>query len=224
MESLLDAKYEWFSHESSDIKMPRTTKFSVPEALHSMIDLVTPTTAFYEGITAHAKETNATQTIPKPEIQRRGLAGCRGDGTITPGCINEIYNVDWTSSGSQVVGTAGMLGVGANHYDYASFGRSYVPGLKAFRDVNLGGAYNDGNSDLEGNLDTQHMGGISYPNPSIYMNLGPTSNDATSFNDALTNMASYLTSNSNPPSAVSVSCKYSTHPTPIMFFFFWLSD
>ncbi|TQW00051.1 family S53 protease-like protein [Cordyceps javanica] len=200
MESLLDTKYEWFIHETG-AKIPRTTKYSVPEGLHSMIDMITPTTAFYNNVDAHAQETDITAN---KGIQRR--AGCNSDGSMDPSCINQHYNVDYTSTGSQLVATTGMLGLGANHQDYARFGNAFVPNLKDFQDVTLGNAPNSGNgSALEGNLDTQFMGGLSHPNPSVYLSTGPTGADGASFNDALSNIASYLTSTSNPPSVVSTS-------------------
>lgn len=209
MESLLDTEYEWFTHEDSGIKVPRTTKYSIPEGLHDMIDTITPTTAFYTALTGHSKETTATQG--HGQLSKRRLAGCKGDGSITPGCVNEIYNVDYTSSGSQTVASTGMIGVGANHRDYNYFGQSFVPGLRDFKDISVGGAYNNGDgSQIEGNLDTQYIGGISSPNANQYISLGPTGSDAGSFDDALSNLASYLLSAQNPPSVVSTSCKLNT--------------
>lgn len=210
METLLDAEYQWFAHTTSDIKVPRTTKYSIPQGLHSVIDMITPTTAFYNNMGANAQEIQMSANT----IHGRAT-GCTGDGSIQPSCINSIYNVDYTSSGSQLVGTTGLLGIGANHQDYASFGQAYVPGLKDFQDVTVGNGPNSGNgSALEGNLDTQHMGGISHPNPSVYISAGPTAGDAKSFNDAISNIASYLSSTSNPPSVVSTSCKSISASSP----------
>lgn len=202
LESLLDAKYEWFSHGKTGTKVPRTTKYSVPQALHSMIDLVTPTTAFYSSMEPHAQTTPNTET---QSIDAR--AACTGS-SITPACINSLYNVDYTSAGGVTVASTGLLGIGANHTDYAQFGRTYVSGLKDFKDISINGGVNNGDgSKLEGNLDTQYVGGVSYPNPSQYLALGPAGADATSFNDALASLTNYLNTNSNPPSSVSTSCK-----------------
>lgn len=210
METLLDAEYQWFAHITSDIKVPRTTKYSIPQGLHSVIDMITPTTAFYNNMGAHAQEIQMSANT----IHSRA-SGCKGDGSIQPSCINSIYNVDYISNGSQLVGTTGLLGIGANHEDYASFGQAYVPGLKDFQDVTVGNGPNSGNgSALEGNLDTQHMGGISHPNPSVYISAGPIGGDAKSFNDAISNIASYLSSTSNPPSVVSTSCKSASATVP----------
>lgn len=164
IEGLLDTTYEMFSHTDSHVRVPRTTKYSVPEALHSVIDVVTPNTAFYSAMGAHLQETEPANL---PQLERRAVeGGCLGGGIITPSCIKAVYNVDYTSKGSQLVATAGMLGIGANHSDYAIFGHNYVPGLEDFQDIGIGGGYNNGNgTKREGNLDTQYMGGVVTPTP-----------------------------------------------------------
>lgn len=50
MEKLLNTKYEMFTHSTQGLSVARTTKYSVPQSLHHIIDLITPTTAFYERI------------------------------------------------------------------------------------------------------------------------------------------------------------------------------
>lgn len=195
MESLLGAKYEWFTHASSGLKVPRTTQFSVPRDLHSMIDVVTPTTAFYSSVGPR-------------EVNQGALGAGASSPLISPDKIRSLYNVDYNSTGSQLGATSGLIGVGASHSDFADFGRNFVPGLKDFKDQSVNGGQNSGSSDLEGNLDTQYMGGVGYPNPSEYLSVAPTGSDAQHFNDALAAFGNYLNSASNPPSVASTSCKY----------------
>lgn len=191
MEKLLGAKYEWFTHGPTGLKVPRTTKYSVPQSLHDMIDLVTPTTAFYHNLS--------------PNVHSNGAAA---GNLVSPSSIRSSYNVDYNSTGSQLVGTTGFIGVGASHDDFAAFGKQFVPGLKDFKDVSVNGGENSGDgSQLEGNLDTQYAGGVGHPNPSEYLATAPTGSDDQSFNDALSALGSYLNSQENPPSVVSTSCK-----------------
>ena len=199
VETLLDAKYESFFLESEQRAIPRTTKYSIPLLLHPIIDMITPTTAFYRNIAPHV--------APQPKassVQRR--APTCASNAITPSCINSIYNVDYKSTGSQLVASTEFIEVAASHSDYEIFGQDYVPGLKDFKDVSVSGGSNPGsgneNTLLEGNLDTQYIGGLAYPNPSEYLSVGPTGND---FTDEIANFASYLTSTSTPPSSVSTS-------------------
>lgn len=191
MESLLGSKYEWFVHLETGEKVPRTKQFSVPQNLHDLIDVVTPTTVLYHNM--------------GPSVHSSPLAAGAA-GLTSPASIKSAYNVDYKGTGNTLVGTTGFLGVGASHQDYASFGSQFSPGLKDFKDVSVNGGSNNGDgSTLEGNLDTQYCGALASPNPSQYLANAPTGSDGTSFNDALLAFGNYLNSASAPPSAVSTS-------------------
>ncbi|KAM3544603.1 hypothetical protein ARSEF1564_002471 [Beauveria bassiana] len=191
MESLLGSKYEWFVHLETGEKVPRTKEFSVPQNLHSLIDVVTPTTVLYHNINPHTHDS--------------GLSAA-ADSATSPASIKSAYNVDYKGTGNTLVASTGFLGVGASHADYLNFGRQFSPGLKDFKDVSVNGGSNSGDgSALEGNLDTQYIGALASPNPSEYLAHAPEGNDNDSFDDALTAFGNYLNSASNPPSAVSTS-------------------
>ncbi|KAM3430033.1 hypothetical protein NHJ13734_007916 [Beauveria thailandica] len=191
MESLLGTKYEWFVHVETGEKVPRTKEFSVPQNLHSLIDVVTPTTVLYHNINPHTHD---------------GALSAAADGATSPASIKSAYNVDYKGTGNTLVASTGFLGVGASHTDYLSFGRQFSPGLKDFKDVSVNGGSNSGDgSQLEGNLDTQYIGALASPNPSEYLAHAPEGSDNGSFDDALTALGNYLNSASSPPSAVSTS-------------------
>lgn len=107
------------------------------------------------------------------------------------------------------VGTTKFLNVGADHNDYSSFSSQYVDGgiKNDFADISIGGGTNPGaGGDLiEGNLDTQTAGGLANPNENDFIACGPDGSNDDAFNDGLANLASYLTSDSSAPSAVSTS-------------------
>ncbi|ATY60456.1 family S53 protease [Cordyceps militaris] len=191
METLLGSKYEWFVHLETGEKVPRTKEFSVPQNLHSLIDVVTPTTVLYHNINPHTHDSQLAA----------GAAGL-----TSPASIKSAYNVDYEGTGNTLVATTGFLGVGASHADYLSFGRQFSPGLADFQDVSVNGGRNSGDgSALEGNLDTQYCGALAAPNPSEYLAHAPEGSDNDSFNDAMTAFGNYLNAASNPPSAVSTS-------------------
>lgn len=156
MESLLGAEYEFFSHPDSPNKIPRTQKYSVPKGLHGIIDLVTPTTAFYTRMTPHVDESVEVREIEPATLDSR--ATCNTNA-ITPSCINSLYNVDYTSKGSVTTASTLFIDVAASHSDYHTFGQQYSSNLKDFKDVSVSGGKNPGQGDkntlLEGNLDTQ---------------------------------------------------------------------
>ncbi|KZZ97739.1 family S53 protease-like protein [Beauveria brongniartii RCEF 3172] len=191
MESLLDAKYEWFTHASTGLRLPRTKQFSVPENLHSVIDVITPTTALYHNM--------------GPEKSNKGAHSKRQTDTdlTTPAYIRSAYNVDYNSKGSQTIATSAFQSVGASHSDFAAFAQQYQPGLADFTDISVNGATNDGQAgeEPEGNLDTQYAGAMASPNPSQFLSCGP----ANPFEDGLLAFSQYLNSASSPPSTVSTS-------------------
>lgn len=190
MEALLDAKYEWFTHVDTGLKIPRTKGYSVPKNLHALIDVITPTTALYHNLSPHTDET--------------GALAKRDNTFATPDFIRKTYNVDYNSTGSQTIATTGFQNIGASHSDYASFSQQYSPNLADFTDISVNGGSNSGDGSAgEGNLDTQYAGALASPNPSQFLAVGPYE-----FQDALVAFSQYLNSASNPPSAVSSSCKY----------------
>lgn len=178
----------------------------MPLALHGIIDLITPTTAFYRNLVPGKVANSAA-----PSKRRDRRATCDGS-QITPACIYQLYNVNYTSKGSQTVATTELIEVGAVHSDYSSFARQYslAGSLKDFTDVSVSGGSNPGTGaaegTLEGNLDTQYMGAIARTyKANQYLDLGPSGTSGQNFADELANFASYLTSTSNPPSVVSTS-------------------
>lgn len=202
MEKLLGTKYNWYTHQDSPSAnaIPRTTEYSVPQHLHDKIGMITPTTAFYNPGKVMAEASTADETHDK-------RATCDPTKAVTPACINSLYNVDYTSKGQSLVASTLLIALAASHSDYSTFGQKYSPGLQDFKDVSVSGGSNPGSGDqdtlLEGNLDTQYIGGVANPNPSQLLAVGPESNSG--FSDEIANLASYLTSSSNPPTAVSTS-------------------
>lgn len=85
IETLLDTKYEAYSHTSNAaLVVPRTTRYSVPESLQDIIATISPTTAFYQKM-----EPPIQANITK---RSAGNIPCR-DEAVTPDCIKKLYNV-----------------------------------------------------------------------------------------------------------------------------------
>ena len=201
MESLLGAKYELF-HHATDGTVPRTLKYSVPKHLHSVIDMVTPTTAFYNKVSPSIDEDKAL-------VARNTQAVC--DTTkLTTTCLKQLYNVDYTPKGNALVATTQFLTQQASHDDYKSFNTQFGnPSAADFQDISVSGGKNSGtasdpNNLIEANLDTQWAGGLASPNPSQFLACSQGS-APSSFQDDFSNFASYLTSTNSPPTSVSTS-------------------
>nr|POF17763.1 tripeptidyl-peptidase sed2 [Quercus suber] len=204
LNTLLDAKYESFWHSADDRTVPRTLQYSVPSSLHDMIDMITPTTAFYSRVAPGVASSVAASSNTTTNAKRQAC----DTSALVPSCLNTLYNVDYTSGGSALVATADLIGIAASHSDYAAFGSAYVPNLADFTDVSVSDGSNPGSGDqdtlLEGNLDTQWSGGLASPNPNQFIAPGP-SGSGGSFADEISNLAAYLTSADIPPSSVSTS-------------------
>ena len=201
MEKLLGTEYEWFVPKDGRVSqgIPRTKNYSVPKDLHGMIGMITPTTAFYNPTKPMAEKAQKAET----KVSKRDC-----DGTnITPDCIKQIYNVDYNANGNSLAAATLLIGLAASHNDFATFGQDYVSGLQDFDDISISNGNNPGSGSIddltEGNLDTQYIGGLAYPNPSQLLAVGPETNQG--FADEIANLASYLTSTNNPPTAVSTS-------------------
>lgn len=165
--------------------IPRTTKYSVPKNLHGIIDMVTPTTAFHNPAKPFAEKG------PKVSLGRRATCD---PSAIIPSCINSLYDVDYTSKGNALVASTLLIGLAASHSDYFAFSSDFAPGLQDFQDVSVSSGSNPGSGDqntlLEGNLDTQYVGGVAYPNPSeLLAAVGPETNSG--FADEIANLGSY---------------------------------
>lgn len=155
--------------------------------MHSIIDVVTPTTTFYTNLKPKTHTAATSDSYP-------------------PATIKSIYNVDYTPSGNSLVASTGFLGIGANHDDYKAFTSQFAQGAPDFQDVGVNNGSNSGDgSKAEGNLDTQYVGGLANPLQSQYLATAPVGGDDASFNDAVLGLTTYLQTTSNAPTVVSTS-------------------
>lgn len=170
LETLLNTKYEAYHHKATGQVAARTLKYSVPKSLHGMIDMITPTTAFYSSIAPSLVEDHVPSNSSLAE-----RATCDGT-TITPACINSLYNVDYTSKGTKIAASTLLINVAASHSDFKQFASQYAPSAKDFTDVSVAGGTNPGQGDqntlLEGNLVRSHPFIIAFFHTLTYQTTG----------------------------------------------------
>ena len=122
-ERLLGTKYNVYEHTLSGDQVVRTLSYSLPQELHSHIDVVVPTTYF--GTMRSMKATSFLQPAIKPQSSKEGALapgelplGC---GTIiTPACLRALYyTADYVPSATDTnkLGVAGYLKEYANYAD-----------------------------------------------------------------------------------------------------------
>ena len=169
---LLDATFAWYSDGST--QKLRTTKYSVPNRLQGVVDLVSPTTYF--GHT-HEKPMAPHHPVPSHEVHKAadhkgGQVSEICKKVITPECIRELYQVgDYTpdpKSGSRI-GYGNFLNQSSSESDLAQFEKIFGLPQEGFDVTLLNGGVNDQNpateKDVEANLDLQTIVGLTHPLP-----------------------------------------------------------
>lgn len=131
-EKMLNTKYNVYHHPASGKEAVRTMSYSLPKALQSAVDLVSPTTYF--GTLRSMKATSFLLPNLKPitpeEIKKDAEAllapgnnaavpsSC--SRTITPTCLRALYNTSTytpTAQAKNKLGVVGYLGEFANTND-----------------------------------------------------------------------------------------------------------
>lgn len=144
----------------------RITYTSVPDFLGKHIDLIAPTTYLGKS-TAQAPVSSADS----PRLESRQVdANCAT--TVTPACLKEIYNINYTPTGKtdSTIAFGSFLNQSAHTQDLNLCEQRYNVPREAFSVQLINGATNDqsvSNNHGEANIDVQYIAGISCPLPII---------------------------------------------------------
>jgi tripeptidyl-peptidase-1 len=177
-EKLMDTTFEVYrSYVDPSVAKTRTLQYSVPQQLHSYIDMIQPTTRFGQ-IRPLFSEVHDKQVLGAAgEVEVEGVDAACGS-SITPACLQQLYNIKgFTPSGS--INETGFLGVNgflkqyARFDDLAQFERLYATFAKGanFTWTSVNGGILDQNSSedsTEANLDIQYTLSLSYPLPNNF--------------------------------------------------------
>ena len=154
-EKMLDTKYGVYYNADKKQYTVRTTKYSLPEPLHSDIETVQPTTMFSDMNMFDSRARKETSvSFARAEARQ---SGCSGSG-ITPSCLRSLYNVNYTPQQNKTsVGVTGYLGEVASISDLSQFLEQYtsVPSSAKFDVQLVNGGSNSGQGTIEADLDTQ---------------------------------------------------------------------
>ncbi|KAJ7233035.1 peptidase S8/S53 domain-containing protein [Mycena rebaudengoi] len=185
-ERMLSTKYGVYHHPDSDSYVVRTMAYSLPQELHSHVDVVTPTTyfstfrsmratSFIQPQAASAQDDSASFAA---EISPLAVPASCGT-TVTPACLRAMYNTtDYVPRATAVnkLGVAGYLEEYANDADLRTFFTRFRTDIMtnvSFQHIQLNGGLNNQNDPgVEANLDIQYTEGISFPTPNIYYSTG----------------------------------------------------
>lgn len=156
-EKMLGTKYSVYHHAGDDRYTVRTTQYSLPQNLHSEVNMIQPTTMFSDMgmINRGLKASSVTGDKVSSNPTSKGAASC-GFG-VTPDCLRSLYNVTYTAkSNKSLLGVCGYLEEHANSGDLRSFLQEYNNGQGGKLNVELvNGGSNSGSSTIEAALDVQ---------------------------------------------------------------------
>ena len=158
---LLGASYKLYQHAESNDTVLRTIGYSVPAALHKVVQTVAPTTYF--GSPRAMRRTSHLQpnaiTLPDGDQELREAAANAKHGinasvpascasTITPTCLRALYNTAAyvpAATAKNTLGIAGYLYEFANHADLTTFMNRFRPDAAsaAFTVVQINGGGNN---------------------------------------------------------------------------------
>ncbi|KAJ7173519.1 peptidase S8/S53 domain-containing protein [Mycena filopes] len=184
-ERMLGTTYGVYTHAASGSSVVRTMEYSLPQELHSHVDVVTPTTYFGTFHSMRSTSFVQPQTASlegasdsfAAEISPLAVPASCGS-TVTPACLRAMYNTTAyvpKATATNKLGVAGYLEEFANDADLQTFFRAFrtdaVGGTFTHVQVN-GGLNTQSDPGVEANLDIQYTEGISFPTPNIYYSTG----------------------------------------------------
>jgi tripeptidyl-peptidase-1 len=237
-EKMLDTTFHVWEHVKSGDSLVRTTSYSLPNHLHSHVDLIQPTTMFARF---KPEKSDIFKVVPLPEIENNEVAkivdaasGVTVDAScnqvITITCLQQLYNaVGFTpSQADNSIGITGYLEQFANKQDLQSFFKDQRPDAvnSTFKVVSVKGGLNNQTLDEAGdeaNLDVQFAFGISHPiAPTFFTTAGrapfiPDIGEDTDFNEPYTDWLDFMLSHPNPPLAISTSYGDDEQTVPFNF-------
>ncbi|KAJ3728738.1 Pro-kumamolisin, activation domain-containing protein [Lentinula raphanica] len=203
---LLKTQFGIYNHTDSGRAYVRTTEYSIPSDLQAHVKAVHPTTSF-NGPLKQRSPVTAVAVVPSTSlVERRATVPADCNSTIIPSCLQDLYGIPTTlvkSSTKSKIGVAGYTPQNADAADLATFLKEFRPDLPSnltFTTELYDGATNiqDGTqAGLEANLDTQYTVGLVNGIPTIFEDIGYTTQDGP--DDGYLDSINYLISQESPP-------------------------
>ena len=192
--ALLGTSYQLYRHVETNEIIVRTIRYSLPAALHALVQTVVPTTCFdspgphtlWQSPRERSGEAEARQGKPAPgETAPTVLSSREGDddddsGT-RPALLRWMYSTyaykpaPIPPTRQNLLGIVGIKAEYPNPDDLADFMGEYrADGADATYSVVLinGGGYDPRLPGDEASLDTQYAAAIGYPTPIVYFSTG----------------------------------------------------
>ncbi|KAM3437147.1 hypothetical protein NHJ13734_004794 [Beauveria thailandica] len=213
-EKMLGTKYHIYHHAAEDKYTIRTTQYSLPQAVHSEVNMIQPTTMFSDMGMINRQLTaskSARSKSPKTPKSKRAQCG----GSVNPACLRSLYNINYTPSSSKsLLGVAGYLEEVANQDDLSSFLQEHNINNAGKLSVELiHGGTNDGDGTLEADLDVQYTVSLSAGIQNVFYSTGGRppwkpdsgSNPNNNTNEPYLDWLNYMLAKSSLPQTITSS-------------------
>ncbi|KAJ3307934.1 hypothetical protein HDV04_002295, partial [Boothiomyces sp. JEL0838] len=179
-QQLLQANYQSFTHPESGKTIIRTTKYSLPQKVHSHIDLIKPTTLF------GARPKQLTTRPGKVHSKRDASSDCANG--VTPTCLKSLYNVGTykPTNKNNVIGVTAYGGQYASTSDLQQFTKSFASSARnaKFTFVSINGGQNvddPSQGGVEAELDIETTVGLTWPTKNLFYSTGDGDNSIQYF-------------------------------------------
>ncbi|KAI8816570.1 peptidase S8/S53 domain-containing protein [Fimicolochytrium jonesii] len=246
-ERMLQTEYHIYMHEDGTVVV-RTPSWSLPQHLVDHIDMISPTNSFFRPATRR-KPVKVVETFTKEHahIQSVGLLPGRdavvqncNATLVTSLCLRTLYgtlNYKPQVPGVSKVALVNYLGESNNRSDTRRFLQISRPeavrAADTFKTVIIkngtdhqgqeGPEALDAGADLEGNLDSETILGITYPVPLTAYNVGgspPWKNDTntpTNTNEPYLDWLQYVLAQKDLPQVISTSYDDDEQTVPLSY-------
>ncbi|OSD02191.1 family S53 protease [Trametes coccinea BRFM310] len=211
---LFDADFSVFTHESTGKQYIRTLSYSIPAELQGHLELVHPTVSFPDPLAGRpVVRVSSSETSKKRaarDLTARAIpASCAT--TITPACLQAIYNIPSTPAtvSSNKLAVSAFEGENANQADLKAFLTKFRPDMSpstTFTTQTL----DDGNNNqdpseagLEANLDIQYTVGLATDVPTVFVDVGDDTHDGELI--GFLDIINFLLAEDAPPQVLTTS-------------------
>ncbi|KAL2825695.1 peptidase S8/S53 domain-containing protein [Aspergillus pseudoustus] len=175
-ESLLKTRFHRYFHRKTHKHMIRTLSYSVPRDIYPYIQLIQPTTRFYQPGTQMTRP----MFEPVPATFQDLTSNCTR--AVTPDCLRELYGIYDTEvepDPRNRLGISGYLEQYARYSDLEQFVETYTPNRTDtnFTVVSINGGLNLQNSprgSSEASLDVQYALSLAYNALATFYTTGGT--------------------------------------------------
>ncbi|KAB8237450.1 peptidase S8/S53 domain-containing protein [Aspergillus alliaceus] len=175
---LLRSDYSVFEHQGFKRRLVRSLTYNVPADVREHIAMLQPVDLF-PPLQAHVSRGRKWSDNRFWEENQVALGDISCNHNITPSCLKDLYNIDYTADGARggKVAFTSFLGEAARHEDVKTFQEQLAPWTAghSYQSIAINGAENEvfeSEAAAEGNLDGQYFIAIVAPLPMTEYNFG----------------------------------------------------